>query len=61
MSINDDQGQVDFPGWDSLDHVNLVNALAKTYSISIDIDEMIAIETILDIKRLLGDKGILEF
>jgi len=59
--VIDSQGPGDLPGWDSLGHVNLVNALERTYSISLDMDEMIAIETISDIKSLLGDKGILKF
>jgi len=61
MSINDDQGPGDLPGWDSLGHVNLVNSLEKVYSISLDMEEIIAIETVLDIRSLLTDKGILEF
>jgi len=61
ISVMDEQGPGDLPGWDSLGHVNLVNALERVYSISLDMDEMIAIETVLDIRALLTEKGISDF
>ena len=61
ITIDDDIGPGDLKGWDSLGHVNLVNAIEKTYSISLDLDEMISIETVADIRELLIDKGISKF
>ncbi len=52
-------GQLD--GWDSLGHVTLIAALESTYSISIGMDEMMAIESVAHIKDLLGQKGVSEF
>ena len=59
--VTDEQGPGDLPGWDSLGHVNLVNSLERVYSISLEMDEMIAIESVLDIKTLLTKKGISNF
>ena len=61
ITIGDDIGPGDLKGWDSLGHVNLMNAIEKTYSISLDLDEMISIETVADIRELLIDKGISKF
>lgn len=49
-------GQLD--GWDSLGHANLVIALEATYGISLNLDEILAIESVSDVKTLLADKGI---
>jgi len=59
--ISDEHGPGDLPGWDSLGHVNLVNALERVYSISLEMDEMIAIESVLDIRSLLKEKDISDF
>ena len=59
--VADEHGPGDLPGWDSLGHVNLVNALERVYSISLEMDEMIAIESVLDIRALLKEKDISDF
>jgi|TARA_B110000858_G_C17502690_1_gene336716 acyl carrier protein len=59
--INDEHGPGDLDGWDSLGHVILINAIQKEYSILIDMDEMIEIESILDIRKLLETKGVSAF
>ncbi len=61
IEINDEYGPGELDGWDSLGHVILMNAIQKEYSISIDMDEMIEIENILDIKKLLEKKGVSNF
>ena len=61
ISVKDEQGPGDLPGWDSLGHLNLMNALERVYSVSVDMEEMIAIETVLDIRALLTEKGISDF
>ena len=59
--IQDDQGPGDLEGWDSLGHVNLINAIESEYSVSLDMDEMIAIEKVSDIRKLLESKGVSGF
>ena len=61
ISVKDEQGPGDLPGWDSLGHLNLMNALERVYSVSLDMEEMISIETVLDIRSLLTEKGISDF
>ena len=61
ISVKDEQGPGDLPGWDSLGHLNLMNALERVYSVSLDMEEMISIETVLDIRALLTEKGISDF
>ena len=38
-----------------------MNAIERVYSVSVDMEEMIAIETVLDIRALLTEKGISDF
>ena len=49
-------GQLD--GWDSLGHVSLIVAIESEYNISISLDEVMNIETVADIKRILDSKGV---
>ena len=59
--IKDSHGPGDLEGWDSLGHVILMNSIQKDFSISLDMDEMIEIESVLDIKDLLKKKKISNF
>ncbi len=59
--IQDGHGPGDLEGWDSLGHVNLMNAIELKYSVSLDLDEMIAIEKVSDIRKLLEEKGAAGF
>ncbi len=61
VNIKNSHGPGDLEGWDSLGHVILMNSLQKTYSITIDMDEMIEIENISNIKSLLKKKGVSNF
>lgn len=45
-------------GWDSLGHITLISAIESTYQISISMDELLAIESLGDIRRLLVQKGV---
>ena len=57
-NIPDDAGPGGLDGWDSLGHVNLMSELESSYSISINMDEMLGIETVKDIKEILRSKEI---
>lgn len=43
--------------WDSLAHATLMIALEPHYGVSLDIDEVMAIESVADIRRILAQKG----
>lgn len=57
VHLSDDLGPGKIVEWDSLGHVNLMTALENTYKISIDVDDVIGIENIKDIKSFLHKKG----
>ena len=61
VTITDDLGPGQVQGWDSLGHVRLLVSLESTYGISVDMDEMVALETVGDIKNLLRKKEVGEF
>ena len=61
FEINNNHGPGEIEGWDSLGHVILINAIQKEFSISIDMDEMIEIENVSDIKKLLEKNGVSDF
>jgi acyl carrier protein len=59
--ITDELGPGIIKEWDSLGHVNLMSALENTYKITIEIGEVIAIETVADIKEILREKSVSGF
>ena len=59
--IKDEHGPGELEGWDSLGHVTLMSLIQKKFSITIDMDEMIEIESVSDIKDLLKKKGVSDF
>lgn len=56
--IDDKWGPDDIKEWDSLGHLNLVMELGERFSISIDFEEVMSIETIGDVYILLNNKGV---
>ena len=56
--ISDDWGPNQIQDWDSLGHLNLVMSLGEEFDVSIDFVEVISIETVGDIYKVLNNKGI---
>ena len=46
----------DVPGWDSLGHMNLVAELERRYSVSLDLEEIVSIGSVRDVRRLIARK-----
>ena len=44
--------------WDSLAHLNLVMNLGEKFDVSLEFDEVMSIENVGDIFRVLSNKGI---
>lgn len=44
------------PGWDSLGHVKLTSQLEKTFNISFDIDELMAMENVKAIIEVISKR-----
>ncbi|MGW8823312.1 acyl carrier protein [Paenibacillus sp. JNUCC32] len=58
INVLDTHGPGQLDGWDSLGNMRLFIAIEKTYQISIAFEEIMIIKTVLDIKKLLGNKGV---
>jgi acyl carrier protein len=54
--ILDSHGPGGLDGWDSLGHVSLIAKLEESFGVSIDMEEMIEIESVGDLRKLLADK-----
>ncbi len=61
VAITDDLGPGRVQGWDSLGHVRLLVSLESTYGISFDMDELVDLQTVGDIRNLLRQKQVSEF
>lgn len=46
----------DIAGWDSLQHVNLLSMLEEEFHIEFDIDEIISMENVGDMLRIIESK-----
>ena len=56
--INESWGPDKIQDWDSLAHLNLVMALGEKFDVSLEFEEVMSIETVGDIFRVLNEKGI---
>jgi acyl carrier protein len=48
----------DIQGWDSLGHVKLVAELEKVFSVTFEVDEVMEMEDVAVILKLLSTKGL---
>lgn len=46
----------DIPAWDSMGHVTLATSLEKTFSLSFDVDDLMAMENVREICRVVQSK-----
>lgn len=56
-SITDELAMSEVEFWDSLQHMNLIASLEQAYSIEFTFDDIIAMQNVKEIKRVLGLKG----
>lgn len=54
VSLNTTIG--DFPQWDSLGHIKILSEVASEYNIEIEPEDMMEIETVADIVKLVTRK-----
>ena len=43
----------DLPAWDSLGHVNLLLEVQKAFGVTFDVNEMVEMESVDDLRRML--------
>ena len=53
--LSDDVRRGELDGWDSIGHLDLVSELESQFSVSLDLEQALAIETLGDAKRVLAD------
>ena len=46
----------DIPGWDSVGHLSLASNLEQIFQINLDVDELMDMESVSDIVRILESK-----
>jgi acyl carrier protein len=46
----------DIPGWDSVGHLSLASNLEQAFKISLDVDEMMEMENVREIVRIIQAK-----
>ena len=45
-------------GWDSLKHMELIVSIEHTFGIELTFDEIVAMQTLKDIKKILKEKAV---
>ena len=56
QSISLDTQPSDVPAWDSMGHVSLASSLEREFNISFDVDELMAMENVREIVRIVASK-----
>lgn len=51
-----DTSPSDIPGWDSIGHLSLASNLEQTFAIDLDVDELIEMENVREIVRIISAK-----
>ena len=56
--ISDDLAMKDSEAWDSLKHMDLVVSLEQTFKIELTFDNIVEMQSVREIKRVLSDRGV---
>ena len=56
QSVSLETSPDDIPDWDSIGHISLISNLERTFSINIDLDELMEMENVRDIMRIVQSK-----
>jgi len=56
QTITIDTEPSDIPGWDSMGHVTLVTNLEQIFELTFDVDELMAMENVQEICRVVESK-----
>ena len=54
--VGDDLAMKDIDAWDSLVHMQLVLSLEQNFDIQLTFDEIVAMQSVREIKRVLSDR-----
>jgi len=56
--ITDSFAMKDTATWDSLKHMELVFSLEQTFGVDLTFEDIVAMKTVNDIRRILREKGV---
>jgi acyl carrier protein len=56
QSVTMETNASDVPGWDSMGHLSLASNLEQDFGITLDVDELLEMETVRDIVRIIEAK-----
>lgn len=56
--ITDDLAMKDVDAWDSLKHMELIVSLEGSFEIQLSFEEIVAMQSVGEIKRILKQKGV---
>ena len=54
--VSMDTAPVDIPGWDSVGHLTLASSLESLFELSFDVDELMEMENVREIVRIVQSK-----
>ena len=55
--INDELTMSEVESWDSLQHMSLIASLEQTFAVEFTFDEIVLMQSVAEIKRVLKEKG----
>jgi acyl carrier protein len=55
--VSDTLSPQDVSGWDSLGHVRLVTALQEQFGVEFDVDEIMSMENVAEIKKIIAARA----
>ncbi len=58
LSLTEQMGMEDIPGWDSIAHVNLCLAIEEEFGLELSVKEMAGITSVPAILNLLRQRGL---
>ena len=57
-TITDDLAMKDVEAWDSLKHMELILSVEKAFGLELTFDEIVAMQSVHEIKRVLTQRGV---
>ncbi len=56
FAIEDRMGFDDVPGWDSVGHMNLISQLESRFRVTLEMDEIVALDSVGAVRKLVARK-----
>jgi acyl carrier protein len=56
QSVSMDTTTSDIPAWDSVGHLSLAGSLEEVFGVSLDVDELMEMESVREIVRIISTK-----